>query len=86
MNLLKNFSVKLTQEELTQLIHETVERQTGRKVKNVWFNIADSYDDRYSFAPARIREVTVDLGEEVEDVNRNATTTRYPDSFPSMDR
>ncbi len=68
MDILANFSVKLSQEQLTQLITQTVEKETGRKVKAVHWHIKDSYTSmhwRDGESTPGGASVTVDLGEEI---------------------
>lgn len=67
MDILANFSIKLSQEQLTQLITKEAERAAGRKVKKVHWNIrgytpGDRPGDAGTEASA---SVTVDLGEEI---------------------
>lgn len=68
MDILANFSVKLSQEQLTQLITQAVEKESGRKVKAVHWNIKDSYTSYHwrdgDTTPASA-SVTVDLGDEI---------------------
>lgn len=66
MDILANFSVKLSQEQLTQLITQTVEKESGRKVKAVHWHIQGYEHGDRPFDPGTpaSASVTVDLGEE----------------------
>lgn len=67
MDILANFSVKLSQEQLTQLITQAVEKESGRKVKAVHWNIRgyDPGDRPFDVGTPASASVTVDLGDEI---------------------
>lgn len=65
MDILANYSIKLTQEQITAILTEEAEKQSGRKVTKVTWNIqgADYGDRPFDVGTPANAKVTIDLGE-----------------------
>lgn len=61
--MIKNFSLELNESEVKQLIKEACEREIGRKVLSIDFDICKGYDDRFEYAPSSLSKAVVKLGE-----------------------
>lgn len=66
MDLLANFSVKLDQAQIEQVITKAVEQQTGRKVRSINWNIQgyEPGDRPFDTGTPASASITVDLGGE----------------------
>lgn len=60
-NMKVSATVHLTCVDVEQLIRATVEEQTGKKVKAVRFKVENAQDDRFSYVPARLTGVDVEV-------------------------
>lgn len=67
MNILANYSIKLTQEQITAILTEEAEKQSGRKVTKVTWNIQgyERGDRPYDIGTEASAKVTIELGENV---------------------
>jgi hypothetical protein len=65
MNILANYSIKLTQEQITAILTEEAEKQSGRKVTKVTWDIRGAeYGDRpFDVGSPASAKVTIELGE-----------------------
>jgi hypothetical protein len=64
MDILANYSIKLTQEQITAILTEEAEKQSGRKVTKVTWNIQGAnYGDRpFDVGTPASAKVTIELG------------------------
>lgn len=65
MNILANYSIKLTQDQITAILTEEAEKQSGRKVTKVTWNVRGADRGDYPFDPGTpaSASVTIELGE-----------------------